>query len=266
MTGWGQNGPLARRAGHDVTYIAVTGALHSAARFGERPVPPANLLGDFDGGGMHLVTCVLAALFERERTGVSSALDVAIVDGTTYLISMLYGLRVEGSWADVAGTNLLDTGAPYCDVYTCSDGRYVAIGALEPQFFIALLELLGLDKELALTRSDPTSWPELRRLIAEAVATRSRDEWAELAAGTDACLAPVLSLVEAPAHDQVAARSLFRAADSHNAPQSVLPRLGVRASHDSTPRVPPQDLDARLRGWDLDDDQLVALSTWNEAS
>ncbi len=226
MTGWGQSGPLAFRAGHDITYIAITGALHSAARRGERPVPPANLLGDFGGGGMYLVASVLAALLERSRTGVGTVLDVAIVDGTTYLMSMLYGLRAEGGWGDVAGTNLLDTGAPYYDVYTCADSRYVAIGALEPQFFVELLDLLGLDPQLVLTRTDPASWPELRRLIGAAVATRTRDEWATLAASTDACLAPVLDLAEAPTFEHMAARALFPEGDTERAStRTAMPRL-----------------------------------------
>ncbi|GAA3278678.1 CoA transferase [Dactylosporangium vinaceum] len=209
MTGWGQAGPLAPRAGHDINYIAVTGALHAAARAGQRPTPPANLLGDFGGGGMYLVTAVLAALLERARTGTGRVLDIAITDGTTYLASMLYGMHRDGQWRDEAGTNLLDTGAPYYDVYECADGRHVAIGALEPQFFAALAALLGLDAAVCADRDDPARWPALRAAIAAAVLTRTRDEWAALAAGTDACLAPVLDLSEAPRHGQAVARDLF---------------------------------------------------------
>ncbi|GAA3456551.1 CaiB/BaiF CoA transferase family protein [Dactylosporangium matsuzakiense] len=209
MTGWGQAGPLAPRAGHDINYIAVTGALHAAARAGQRPTPPANLLGDFGGGGMYLVTAVLAALLERARTGTGRVLDIAITDGTTYLASMLYGMHRDGQWRDEAGTNLLDTGAPYYDVYECADGRYVAIGALEPQFFAALAALLGLDAAVCADRDDPAHWPALRAAIAAAVLTRTRDEWAALAADTDACLAPVLDLSEAPRHGQAVARDLF---------------------------------------------------------
>ncbi|WP_433085754.1 CaiB/BaiF CoA transferase family protein [Dactylosporangium sp. CA-052675] len=209
MTGWGQTGPLAHTAGHDINYIAVTGALHAAARRGRPPTPPSNLLGDFGGGGMYLVTAVLAALVERGRTGTGRVLDVAITDGTTYLASMLYGMHRDGQWRDEAGTNLLDTGAPYYDVYACADGRYVAIGALEPQFFAVLAELLGLDPQVCEHRDDPARWPALRAAIAAAVLTRTRDEWAGLAAGTDACLAPVLNLSEAPRHGQAVARGLF---------------------------------------------------------
>jgi alpha-methylacyl-CoA racemase len=210
MTGWGQSGPLAQMAGHDINYIAITGALHAATRRGQAPVPPANLLGDFGAGGMYLVAAVLAALVERSRTGVGRVLDIAITDGTTYLTSMLHGMRADGQWCDEAGTNLLDTGAPYYDVYPCADGRYVAVGALEPKFFAALAALLGLSAEVCANRDDRASWPALRQAIGAAVLTRTRDAWAVAAEGTDACLAPVLSIAEAPSHPHTRARGVFR--------------------------------------------------------
>lgn len=209
MTGWGQSGPLARTAGHDINYIALSGALHSATRRGGVPTPPANLLGDFGGGAMYLVTAVLSAVYERDRTGRGAVLDVGILDGTTYLTSMLQEYRSAGRWSDEAGTNRLDTGAPYYDVYRCADGKFVAIGALEDPFFDVLLEVLGLEPELVDGRADPESWPALREWIAAAVLTRTRDEWAEVAAPTDACLTPVLSLAEAPADSQVRAREIL---------------------------------------------------------
>ncbi|MFW0786964.1 CaiB/BaiF CoA-transferase family protein [Gordonia sp. CPCC 206044] len=209
MTGWGQTGPLADTAGHDLTYIAVTGALHLATRAGTAPVPPANLLGDFGGGAMYLVTSVLAALHERERTGRGAVLDIAIVDGTTYLTSMQHEYRARGTWSDEPGTNRLDTGAPYYDVYVCADGKYVAVAALEPLFFEALLEVLDLDPELAHGREDPENWPMLRRVIGDTIGRRSRDEWARRAQQTDACLAPVLDLSEAPAHPHIAHREVL---------------------------------------------------------
>ena len=209
MTGWGQTGPLALTAGHDLTYIAVTGALHVATRRGQRPVPPANLLGDFGGGGMYLVAMVLAALVQRGRTGRGDVLDIAITDGTSYLASMLHGMRATGDWSDEAGTNLLDTGAPYYDVYPCADGRYVAVGALEPQFFAVFADLVGLPEEVRAGRDDPARWPALREAIGAALLARTRDEWAELAALTDACLAPVLDLAEAQHHPHLVARDLF---------------------------------------------------------
>lgn len=209
MTGWGQSGPLARTAGHDINYIALSGALHSASRSGGVPTPPANLLGDFGGGAMYLVTAVLAAMYERDRTGEGSVLDVGILDGTTYLTSMLQEYRSSGRWSDEAGTNRLDTGAPYYDVYPCADGKFVAIGALEDPFFEVLLDVLGLEPELAAGRHDPESWPALRERIAAAVLTRTRDEWAAAAAPTDACLTPVLNLAEAPDNSQVRARGIL---------------------------------------------------------
>ncbi|MEE4023340.1 CaiB/BaiF CoA-transferase family protein [Gordonia sp. PKS22-38] len=213
MTGWGQTGPLAHTAGHDLNYIAVTGALHLATRAGETPVPPANLLGDFGGGAMYLVTSILAALHARGRTGQGAVLDVAIVDGTTYLTSMQHEYRADGRWSDAAGTNRLDTGAPYYDVYPCADGRFVAIGALEEPFFLALLDVLDLDPALAEGRENPAKWPRLRAAIGAAVRTRTRDEWARRAECSDACLSPVLDLSEAPRHSQVADRDVLLAAD-----------------------------------------------------
>ncbi|MBH0121618.1 CoA transferase [Rhodococcus sp. CX] len=209
MTGWGQTGPLASTAGHDINYIALSGALHSATRHGGVPMPPANLLGDFGGGGIYLVTAVLAALYERDRTGRGAVLDIGILDGTTYLTSMLHEYRSSGRWSDTPGTNRLDTGAPYYDVYPCADGKFVAIGALEDPFFAVLLDVLGLEPELAVGRHDPASWPALRERIRVAVATRTRDEWAELAGATDACLTPVLGLAEASAHPQVRDRAIL---------------------------------------------------------
>ncbi|UVF76740.1 CaiB/BaiF CoA transferase family protein [Gordonia mangrovi] len=214
MTGWGQTGPLAHTAGHDLNYIAVTGALHLATRAGGVPVPPANLLGDFGGGAMYLATSVLAALHDRGRTGEGAVLDVSIIDGTTYLTSMQHEYRSRGTWSDVAGTNRLDTGAPYYDVYACADGRFVAVGALEEPFFVALLEVLDLDPGLAVGREDPANWPALREAIGDALRTRTRDEWARLAASTDACLSPVLDLSEAAQHPQVAQRQVLVAGDA----------------------------------------------------
>jgi alpha-methylacyl-CoA racemase len=209
MTGWGQTGPLARTAGHDINYIALTGALHHSARAGQIPTPPSNLLGDFGGGGMYLVTAVLAALLRRSRTGLGAVLDVAITDGTTYLTSMMHEYRAHGAWSDEAGTNRLDTGAPFYDVYACSDGGHVAVGALEDPFFAALIELLELGPGWITERSDPARWPQLRSAIADRLATRPRDEWAALSAPTDACLTPVLTLAEAPEHPHIREREVL---------------------------------------------------------
>jgi alpha-methylacyl-CoA racemase len=251
MTGWGQTGPLATTAGHDINYIAVTGALHAATRHGQPPTPPANLLGDFGGGGMYLATAVLAALVERARTGTGRVLDVAITDGTTYLTSMLYGMHRDGQWRDEAGTNLLDTGAPYYDVYECADGRHVAIGALEPQFFAALADLLGLAPEVRADRDDPARWPALREAITAAVLSRTRDEWAALATGTDACLTPVLNLSEAPRHGQALARDIFAGG---------MPRLPL--GH-ATTVASAADV---VRAWGVNPELADAVAQWPSAS
>ncbi|WP_282597492.1 CaiB/BaiF CoA-transferase family protein [Rhodococcus sp. DMU1] len=209
MTGWGQTGPAAPTAGHDINYIALSGALHSATRSGGVPTPPANLLGDFGGGAMYLVSSILSAVYERDRTGRGTVLDIGILDGTTYLTSMLHEYRSTGKWSDESGTNRLDTGAPYYDVYRCADGKFVAIGALEDSFFAVLLEILGLEPELAQGRHNPEVWPALRERIASAVATKTRDEWGEIAAPTDACLTPVLDLAESHGHPQVRDRGIL---------------------------------------------------------
>ncbi|MFT4124698.1 MAG: CaiB/BaiF CoA-transferase family protein [Gordonia sp. (in: high G+C Gram-positive bacteria)] len=223
MTGWGQTGPLAHTAGHDINYIGLTGALHLATRAGHTPVPPANLLGDFGGGAMFLVAAVLAAVHRRAIAGIGEVLDIAILDGTSYLTSMQHEYRGDGRWSDVAGVNRLDTGAPYYDVYPCADGRFVAVGALEKPFFDRLVELLSLPADVVADRENPQRWPQLRRAITEALSRRTRDEWDERARGTDACLTPVLDLAESAEHPQVAARSLLQ----RTGPGTWTPSLGL---------------------------------------
>ena len=197
MTGWGQDGPLAETAGHDIDYIAVSGSLEPIGRAGERPVPPLNLIGDFGGGGMLLVVGVLAALLERERSGLGQVIDVAMVDGSAMLASFLYGLLAAGAWQDGRGTNVLDGGAPFYDTYTTADGRHMAVGALEPKFYAELLARLGLDAAGLPAQYDRSGWPELRARFTEAFA------------GSDACVAPVVSPRNAPAHPHNAARGTF---------------------------------------------------------
>lgn len=242
MTGWGQSGPMAARAGHDINYISLTGLLHSCCRQGERPVPPVNVAGDFGGGAMLLVVGVLAALIERQRSGLGQVVDAAMVDGSALLMTMIYGLLAEGRWTDVPGVNLLDTGAPFYDVYETADGRYVAVGALEPRFYRQLVEGLGLDPADLPAQYDPAGWPRLRETFTRIFKTRTRDEWADHFRDTDACVTPVLSLTEAPRHPHLAHRQTFRQEAAGTLP-AVAPRFsrtpaGVREStgHD---------------GWDL---------------
>lgn len=207
MTGWGQDGPLADRAGHDINYIAVAGALEPIGPVGGPPVFPLNLLGDFGGGGLLLAVGVLAALYERERSGRGQVVDAAMVDGAALLTTFLHGMRNAGMWAGGRGENMLDGGVPFYDVYEAADGRFVAVGALEEKFYADLVRVLGLAD--APSRNDPANWPELRDRIAAAVKTRTRDEWADLARDTDACLAPVLTPAEAARHPYNAARGSF---------------------------------------------------------
>jgi alpha-methylacyl-CoA racemase len=209
MTGWGQQGPLADSAGHDIDYIAISGALGPIGRAGERPVPPLNLVGDFGGGGMLLAVGVLAALVERTGSGRGQVVDAAMVDGSALLTTFVYGMRAVGMWRDERGTNLLDGGAPFYDTYETADGRHVAVGALEPQFYAELLNRLGLDGEDLPAQMDVAGWPVLRARFAEVFKKRTRDEWAAEFEGTDACVAAVLTPAEAPRHPHNAARGTF---------------------------------------------------------
>jgi alpha-methylacyl-CoA racemase len=205
MTGWGQSGPLASTAGHDINYISLTGALHAVGP-ASNPVPPLNFVGDYGGGSMFLVTAVLGALLERERSGRGQVLDVAMIDGAAALIQPILELRSEGRWSDGREENLLDGGAPFYRAYECSDGKHVAVGAIEPQFFAELLRVLELSEESLPDQLDRDGWSELADAIGAVVRTKSRDEWAKIFDGTDACVTPVLTFAEAPAHPHVAAR------------------------------------------------------------
>lgn len=209
MTGWGQQGPLTQEAGHDINYIALAGALGAIGRRGEAPVPPLNIVGDFGGGGMLLAYGVLAALVERASSGEGQVVDAAMVDGTALLMGMIYGMRSAGAWSDERGSNVLDGGAPFYDTYRTSDGGFVAVGAIEPQFFAALVTGLGIDAAQLPRQHDRKRWPEMRSRFADAFAQRTRDEWVAALAGTDACVTPVLSMSEAVKHPHNAARGTF---------------------------------------------------------
>jgi alpha-methylacyl-CoA racemase len=251
MTGWGQEGPLAATAGHDIDYIAVSGALYPIGRAGERPVPPLNLVGDFGGGGMLLALGVLAALVERERSGLGQVVDVAMVDGSALLTSFLYGLRAAGAWQDSRGVNLLDGGAPFYDTYQTAGGQHVAVGALEPRFYAELLAGLGLSGEDLPGQHDRAGWPVLRERFASVFLERTRDQWAEVFAGTDGCVAPVLSMAEAPSHPYNTARGVFTDVGGLVQPAPA-PRFSRSAA--GQPEAPPRpgaDTDAVLAGLEL---------------
>lgn len=237
MTGWGQDGPLAKTAGHDINYIALTGALHAIGRPGERPVPPLNLVGDFGGGSMLVLVGILAALWERTRSGRGQVVDAAMIDGVTLLSQMFWAFRGVGAWTDERGVNLLDGGAPYYDTYECSDGRHLAVGALESRFWAVLLAGLEIDQEHFPDRDDPANWPAIRKRLTTVFAEKTRDEWAAIFAGTDACVSPVLAFGEASAHPHVAARNTV--IDIAGVPQAApAPRFSRTPA--TTPTPPPR--------------------------
>jgi len=206
MTGWGQDGPLAPRAGHDINYIALSGVLNAIGRGGSAPVPPLNLVGDFGGGGMLLAFGIACAFVESQRTGKGQVVDAAMVEGSSLLAAMYSGMLHEGTWTEARGTNALDSGAPWYDVYETSDSRFVAIGAIEAKFYAELLDRLGLAGERLPTQHDRKGWPELRQRFAAAFRSRTRDEWCRVFEGSDACFAPVLTFSEARGHPHNLAR------------------------------------------------------------
>ena len=209
MTGWGQEGPYASSAGHDLNYIALAGALHSIGRQGDAPVPPLNLVGDFGGGGMYLAVGMVCALLEARDSGQGQVVDAAMVDGAASLMTAFYGMAGSGFWSEERGTNMLDTGAHFYNVYETADGRYISLGPIEPQFYAELRERLGLHGPGWDNQMDRSRWPELKEQLAAVVRQRTRDEWCELLEGTDTCFAPVLSLAEAPAHAHNRQRGTF---------------------------------------------------------
>jgi len=239
MTGWGQTGPLAPVAGHDINYIALSGALHACGPAGGKPVVPLNLIGDFGGGGMMMAFGMLAAILSAKATGRGQVVDCAMTDGSALLMSMIYGFRAQGFWADRRGVNLLDGGAPFYDSYETADGRHVAIGAIEPQFFALLKEKAGLGPEFA-AQMDARRWPDQKAALATIFATKTRDEWCAIMEGADVCFAPVLSLDEAPAHPHNVARGTFVEAGG-----VVQPAPAPRYSDTPTrsPQMPPAQTD-----------------------
>ncbi|WP_026212631.1 CaiB/BaiF CoA transferase family protein [Longispora albida] len=253
MTGWGQDGPLAQTAGHDLTYLSLAGTLHPIGRAGGPPQVPVNLLGDFGGGGLFLALGVLAAVFEARTSGLGQVVDAAIVDGAAVLSTMLYGMLHGGHWRDERGVNLLDTGAPFYDVYECSDGGHVSVGALEPQFYAAFLDRLGLPADI-----DRSSWDDLRTAIATRFKERTRDEWAATFDGSDACVAPVLSLLEAPSHPHLAARGTFVTRDGVLQPAPA-PRFSrTPATLTTRPPQPGEHSRTALESWGISEvDTLI---------
>ena len=234
MTGWGQTGPLAQAAGHDLNYIAITGALHAIGRRGERPVVPLNLVGDFGGGGMLLVTGVLGGLLEAAQSGQGQVIDVAMVDGTAQLMWMMQGFQQIGAWnADEREANLLDGAAHFYDTYECADGKYVAIGAIEPQFYAELLARAEVTDPQFKVQHDAAQWPELKQKLGKVLRTKTRDEWDVLMAGSDACFAPVLTMVEATTYSANTERSVYTDVEgmTHPAPAPRFSRTPSQIRH-----------------------------------
>ncbi|ORL16040.1 CaiB/BaiF CoA transferase family protein [Prescottella equi] len=250
MTGWGQSGTMAARAGHDINYISLTGVLNAIGRPGERPVPPLNLVGDFGGGSMFLLVGILSALFERERSGLGQVVDANMLDGVSVLSQMIWSMRGFGKWSSSAGANLLDGGAPFYDTYACADGKAVAVGAIEPQFYAALIDGLGLADADLPDQNDRSGWPTLRERFTKVFGSAGRDHWASVFDGTDACVTPVLSFDEVAEQD-----SYLRERDSLLELDGVTQAAPAPRFSRSTPRppTPPRPVDAGraelLREW-----------------
>lgn len=255
MTGWGQTGPLARAPGHDPNYLALTGALHSIGYPDRPPCPPLNLVADFGGGALYLAMGVLAALLHVRAGGPGQVIDAAMVDGAASLMSMMYALRNHGLWRDERGANLLDGGCPYGATYETADGKYVVVCALEPPFYRALVRALGLDEAELPPREDRASWPRLREAFAAVFRTKTRDEWTRLLEGTDACVTPVLSMGEAPAHPHNVARGVF-------AGDKPVPGAAPRFSATPTAHAPAsgRGLLELLEGWGMSLDEARAIA------
>ncbi len=259
MTGWGQDGPLAGAAGHDINYIALAGALEPIGRRGEAPMPPLNLIGDYGGGGMLLAFGVVCGVLEAQRSGQGQVVDAAMVDGAAVLMTMTHALRAMGVWNDERGTNLLDTGAHFYNVYEAADGKYVAIGSIEPQFYAELLRLTGLEGEELPWQHDRQEWPALKDRLAAIFKTKTRDEWRELMEGTDVCFAPVLSIPEAIEHPHNVDRGTFVEVAGIRQPGPA-PRFSRTAPEISSP--PPhagQHTDEVLAAAGFDPDRVAKL-------
>jgi alpha-methylacyl-CoA racemase len=259
MTGFGQNGPLSQAAGHDINYIALAGVLHAIGRKGSPPVPPLNLIGDFGGGGMFLAFGVVCGLLEAQKSGKGQIVDASMVDGAAYLMAPMFGMFSQGSWSDERGVNVLDGGAPFYDVYETKDGKWLAVGAIEARFYAEFVERLGLAQEKLPKQHDRQRWGELRAVFAARIATRTRAEWELAFAGSDACVAPVLSLGEVEGHPQNAARGTFLQRDGVLQPAPA-PRFSrTRAELGIPPRPRGADGGGVLRDWGFSAAEIACL-------
>jgi len=260
MTGWGQTGPWAHAAGHDMNYIAITGALHAIGT-GDKPVPPLNLVGDFGGGALYLAFGLLAGVIQARETGKGQVVDCAMSDGAASLMAMFYGMKAAGIWKEERRTNLLDGGAHFYDTYQCSDGRWISIGSIEPQFYALLLEKTGINDPDFQRQHDRGIWPDLREKLAHVIAQKSREEWTEIMGGTDVCFAPILDLDEAPQHPHNAARQTFVEVAGVTQPAPA-PRFSATpgAIQGPPPAIGAHDREA-LSDWGFSDGEIGALKT-----
>ncbi|MBD9504783.1 CaiB/BaiF CoA transferase family protein [Pseudomonas sp. BGr12] len=258
MTGWGQSGPLAQAAGHDINYIALAGALHAIGRPGEKPVVPHNYIGDFGGGGMLLGFGVLCALLEAQSSGKGQVVDAAMTDGTALLSAMMYGFRAGGRLSDERGANLLDGGAHFYDTYACADGRFIALGAIEPQFYAELLQRCGIDDPQFQQQMDPRQWPQLKAKLTALFLQRSRAQWCELLEGSDACFAPVLDWAEAAEHPHNRERGTYLELDGVLQPAPA-PRFSRTPAATPTQASGEPQSEAVLRDWGLSDERIADL-------
>ncbi len=260
MTGWGQDGPMAQAAGHDINYIGLSGALHAVGRPGERPVPPLNLVGDFGGGGMLLAYGLVCGLLEAQKSGQGQVVDAAMVDGAAALMAMFFSMSASGAFTDQRGTNLLDGGAHFYDTYETKDGKYICIGSIEPQFYALLLEKAELDREKYGDQMNPALWPELKADLQQTFLTKTQEEWCAIMEGTDVCFAPVLSIWEAPNHPHNKARSSFLEVDGvmQQAPAPRFSRTHPEISHGA--RIPGEDTVSVLKDYGFSSDEIDELS------
>ena len=262
VTGWGQDGPLASAAGHDINYLAITGMLHAIGRADEPPVPPLNLVADYAGGGMMLAFAMVAALLDVGRGQPGRVIDVAMSDGAALVGALVYGMKAAGQWRDQRGANLLDGGAAFYGCFACADGKYLAVGAIEPQFRAAFLRGVGLDGDSHFASLfDPRDWPQQKERVAEAIARRSRDEWVAHFAGSDACVTPVLDLAEAPDHPHNVARGTFAEVGGVLQPAPAPRYVGEPHAAPIPPRAEGEDGEFIMRKFGYSTHEIAALRT-----
>lgn len=261
MTGWGQQGPMAQEAGHDINYLALTGALHCLGDADRPPSPPLNLVADLGGGALYLTVGLLSAAMAAQRSGKGQTIDVAMIDGVTHLMSAFQAFRQEGSWTERRADNIVDGGAPFYRSYATKDGKFIAVGAIERHFYANLLKVMGLSAGGLPDQNDRAAWPEMRQRFANIFAGRTRDEWVAAAKGRDACLAPVLTIDEAPSHPQMTARNVYTMFDGVRHP-SPAPRFSSTPSELHTPPPSPgRDSRQALADWGVLPDHIDALET-----